>query len=330
MHNVSLAKDLYAFDARALDHPSVPATNRSAATWSEPASVVPLPVTHRHSARPAWLRPVEDLEELEVSYDPERRIVWQFMTPTSRPSFTLSLLASIDTAFDAIEQGRDAVQFLVFGSRMPGIFNLGGDLPRFVQLIEGGDREGLRRYAHSCINVVYRSSINHGLPLCTIALVQGDALGGGFEAALAHSVIIAERQAKFGLPETLFNLFPGMGAYSFLSRRLDAIQAERMILSGRTYTADELHEMGLVDMVVDDGEGIAGVHRFIAQFQRAQRARSAMLQARRVVNPVTREELLSVADLWVDTALTLSASDLRRMRHLATAQDRRWANMQKV
>ena len=50
------------------------------------------------------------------------------------------------------------------------------------------------------------------LPMVTIALVQGDALGGGFECALAHDLIIAERSAKLGLPEVLVNLFPGIGA----------------------------------------------------------------------------------------------------------------------
>jgi len=53
------------------------------------------------------------------------------------------------------------------------------------------------------------------LPLTTISLAQGDALGGGFEAALSCSVIIAERRARFGFPEVMFNLFPGMGPTAF-------------------------------------------------------------------------------------------------------------------
>ena len=60
-----------------------------------------------------------------------------------------------------------------------------------------------------------RSSFN--LPFTTISLVQGDALGGGFEAALCGDIIIAEKQARFGFPEVLFNLFPGMGAYNSCS-----------------------------------------------------------------------------------------------------------------
>ena len=61
-----------------------------------------------------------------------------------------------------------------------------------------------------------------------------------------------------GLPEILFNLFPGMGAYSLLARRLGMKKAEEMILSGKIFEARELHEMGVVDMIVPSGEGERG------------------------------------------------------------------------
>jgi DSF synthase len=56
------------------------------------------------------------------------------------------------------------------------------------------------------------------LPILTVGLVQGAALGGGFEALLSFDYVVAERDATFGLPEILFGLFPGMGAHSLLSR----------------------------------------------------------------------------------------------------------------
>jgi DSF synthase len=164
------------------------------------------------------------------------------------------------------------------------------------------------------------------LPICTIALVQGDALGGGFEAALSHDVIVAEKSAKFGLPEILFNLFPGMGAYSFLSRRLDSVRAERMMLSGRLYSAEEMHEMGVVDIIAEDGAGAVAVSNFIEQHRRASKARMAIAKMRDIASPVTLKEMLDITDLWVETALTLEPRDLRKMRHLVAAQDRRAPN----
>jgi DSF synthase len=200
-------------------------------------------------------------------------------------------------------------------------------LPHFIQLIESGDRERLSWYARICAKGQYRRAIGLDLPVCTIALVQGDALGGGFEAALAHDVIIAERGANFGLPEVLFNLFPGMGAYSFLARRLDTTRAERMILSGKVYSAEELHEMGVIDRLVETGDGREAVRDFICDFRRAPAARRALLRARRIVHSITLRELIEIADLWVDAALTLGPAEMRRMGHLAKAQDRRWSKL---
>ena len=161
--------------------------------------------------------------------------------------------------------------------------------------------------------------------MVTVALVQGDALGGGFECALAHDVIIAEKSAKFGLPEVLFNLFPGMGAYSFLSRRIGRTAAERMILSGRIFTADDLYEMGLVHSVVPDGEGVQAVNDYVDANSRWHNAHQATFKAGRRVEPVTLDELKDVVDGWADAALRLSETDLRRMARLAGAQDRRIA-----
>jgi len=111
-----------------------------------------------------------------------------------------------------VAAGRDGcIRYQVLASRIPGIFSLGGDLLHFSKLIEARDREGLIRYGIDCVDLVYWTSVGYNLPVTTIALVQGTAQGGGFEAALAAHVIVAERQCRFGFPEVMFNLFPGMG-----------------------------------------------------------------------------------------------------------------------
>ena len=284
---------------------------------------------------PNWAAFARTLTQLELGYDESKRILWQYMFPTERPSFTRELISDMSATLDFVESvwcdhsniDSAPVSFLVLASQLHGIFNLGGDLALFLRLIETQDRDSLRRYAHACVDGQHRISVNLELPICTIALVQGDALGGGFEAALAHNVIIAERTVKFGLPEVMFNLFPGMGAYSFLSRRLDAVRAERMILSGRLYTAEELYEIGVVDVLAEPGHGVEAVHQFVGQYARTNRTRQAVTKARQIVNPVSRDELIRITDLWVDTALSLDATDLRKMQHLAKAQNRRWAKL---
>lgn len=278
----------------------------------------------------SWLTPISDLSELDVSYEAEEMALWQYMKPAGRPSFTLGLLSDLASVLDAVEKShlsseQSPIQYMILASRLAGIYNLGGDLTRFQEMIKEGDRDGLRHYAHSCIHVQHRRAIRMNLPLCTIALVQGDALGGGFEVALAHDVIIAEKSAKFGLPEILFNLFPGMGAYSFLSRRLDGARAERLMTSGQLYSAQEMYDMGIVDVLAEDGNGPIAVSRFIQQHRRASKSRLAIAKVRDMVAPVTLEEMMTITDLWVETALTLEPRDLRKMQHLVAAQERRTA-----
>lgn len=159
------------------------------------------------------------------------------------------------------------MEHLVVGSLAP-VFNLGGDLEYFVQTIEQQDRDGLLSYAEHCVNGVH--AVHHHLhgKARTIALVQGDALGGGMELALACQTIVIERGARMGLPEVLFGLFPGMGAYPFLCQRVSPQRAESLILGGKVYDADELLSMGVVDHVADPGMGPKLVKSLIARERR--------------------------------------------------------------
>jgi DSF synthase len=217
------------------------------------------------------------------------------------------------------------LRYLIWASSTPETYNLGGDLGLFVDLIRDRDVEGLHRYAKACVDVCYLNAINLDLPIVTVALVQGCALGGGFEAVLSNDIIVAERGVKLGLPEVLFNLFPGMGAYSFLSRQLSGAQARAMILSGRLYTAEELAEMGLVDHLVPAGEGEAALRAHLLRNDRRHGVLTALARVGRRCQPIDYEELLEVTDVWVETALCLTDADLRRMEHLARAQERRRA-----
>lgn len=267
--------------------------------------------------------------DLEVEFDAQTRACWCFMKPAGRPSFTPGLLRDLDTLQQAIkkqsaEAGSDKpVQYFVLASRIPGIFNLGGDLTLLARHIRSQNRHGLMAYARACIEVLHANAVGLDVPLMTVALVQGDALGGGFESALACDFVVAERHAKFGFPEILFNLFPGMGAYSLLSRKLDAARAERMILSGKVYSAEELYEMGLINLLADSGQGEAALREYLSGRGRRFTSQCAVYEARRKAQPLPFEELRDIVELWVDTALQLQDIDLRKMERLVAAQDKR-------
>ncbi|MDQ6966636.1 MAG: crotonase/enoyl-CoA hydratase family protein, partial [Mariprofundaceae bacterium] len=144
--------------------------------------------------------------------------------------------------------------------------------------------------------------------------------GGGFEAAISSDVLIAERSSKMGFPEILFNLFPGMGGYSFLSRKVGHRLAEEMILSGRLYSAEELHGMGVVDQLAEDGYGEKAVYDYIHHEEKSRNGISAFRAARKCTNPLNYEELKDVTEIWVDAALNLRDRDLRMMERLVKRQ----------
>lgn len=310
-------------------------TSQAVIARAETALTRPTEALHA-SAVPAHVEVASwHFDNLEVQLDPANRTFWSFMRPVGKPSFTRELLRDIAEMQHGIRrlfadragEAEKPVNYYVLGSHAPGIYNLGGDLAHFAERIRAQDRSSLRRYGHVCVDAVYNNAVAFDTPVVTIALVQGDALGGGFECALAFDVIVAERSAKFGLPEILFNLFPGMGAYSFLSRRIGAVKAEQMIMSGRLYTAEELHGMGIVDVLAEDGQGEEAVHDYIAKNSRKHNAHRAIFQARRRVNPVTLDELRDVVDIWVEAALNLTEMDLKKMLRLTAAQERRVASV---
>ncbi|HVI28026.1 crotonase/enoyl-CoA hydratase family protein [Hansschlegelia sp.] len=268
--------------------------------------------------------------EIEVELDAGQSACWCWMNPQGAPSFTPGLLRDISAHQRAIRQAfaepapdGPPLKYWVLASRLPGIFNLGGDLDLFRGWIRAQDREGLRNYARACIDVLHENAIGFDQSVITVALVQGDALGGGFEAALSCDMIVAERGAKFGLPEILFNLFPGMGAYSLLARRVGMAEAEKIIASGKLYSAEELHERGLVQALAEPGDGVAETHRLLSRNLRRHNGLSALFRAGRRVAPLLYDELRDITDIWVDAALQVEESDLRKMGRLTAAQDRR-------
>jgi DSF synthase len=278
----------------------------------------------------------QSFREFEFEYDRTKKILFCYFRYVSRPCFTPALLREAQAIqrmvrglFGDRVVGEPPLRYMVLGSRTPQIWNLGGDLELFSTLIRNRDRAALRRYAHTCCEIGFTNATGLGfdLPIISVALVQGDALGGGFEAVLSSNLIVAERGAKFGLPEILFNLFPGMGAYSFLARRIAPGIAERLIMSGEIYTAEQLHALGVVDVLAADGQGVQAFYDFIGRRERRYAAQRALYRARRLVNPVTFEEMTRIADLWVEAAFKLEDADLKRMERLVTAQERRGARV---
>lgn len=276
-----------------------------------------------HPGIPAHLL---QLNELDVLYQPETQALWTFMRPAGRPSFTPPMLGDFEDWQRLIGEsfGPDQVplKYLILGSRAPGVFCYGGDLALFRKLIADRNRDGLVRYGHRCCQILHRNINTLNLPILTIGLVEGAALGGGFEALLSFDYVIAERSATFGLPEIMFGLFPGMGAHALLGRKLGSAMADRIIVSNRTYTAQDMFDLGIVHHIAEDGQGLEATREFIRKSDRRHSGLVAARRATKVSWALELSELTRITEIWADAALALSEQDLRLMERLAAAQER--------
>ena len=106
---------------------------------------------------------------------------------------------------------------------------------------------------------------NMGKPV--IAAVNGYALGGGFEVALACDIIYASEKAKVGFPETTLGIFPGFGGTQRTAKLVGLARAKELIYTGRTIGAQEAYEMGLVNKVVAQDQLMNEVMALAAQIR---------------------------------------------------------------
>lgn len=277
------------------------------------------------------IKPRQFYTQLITNFDKDDGVMWCFADPAPRPCFTPQLLDDLIKFYQVVHNKSNeeiraglspSIKYLILASYRPGVFSLGGDLSLFIECIKERDRNKLDNYMRLSIDVLYKTHTNLDVPLSTIALIRGNALGAGFEGALSCDYLVAEKSVQLGFPEVLFNMFPGMGAYSFLSRRINTAQVEKMILSGRIYSAQELYEMGVVDVVAEDGDGINEINKFIKILTKNKNTRSALLKIRHRVNPVYLQELLDIGEIWVDAAMSLSSRELKIMERLVRSQDR--------
>ncbi len=116
----------------------------------------------------------------------------------------------------------------------------------------------------------------------TISAVNGYALGGGLEIALATDFIFATKNAKFGLPEVTLGLIPGFGGTQRLTRKIGPQLSKELILTGKTITAEEAKTYGIVSRICEK-ETLLNDAQVLAE-QILKNPFKAILQAKRAIN----------------------------------------------
>ncbi|OMQ20992.1 crotonase/enoyl-CoA hydratase family protein [Serratia oryzae] len=268
-----------------------------------------------------------NLSQLSAYYEEERHIMWMLLRAEPRPCFNHALIEDIMTLAQAAKESALRFDFWVTGSLVPNMFNVGGDLNFFAEAIKNRKRESMMAYARACIDCVHAAARGFDVGAVSIAMVEGSALGGGFEAALAHHFVLAQNNARMGFPEIAFNLFPGMGGYSLVARKAGMKLAEELIWTGESHTAEWFESRGLVDHLFQPDDGYMATRTFIDTIRPKLNGMRAMLRARQRVLQLTRSELMDITEDWVQAAFTIEAKDIAYIERLVMLQDRHAQNL---
>ena len=166
--------------------------------------------------------------------------------PDKLNAFAAGLLQLLDAALDAAaaDEATRAVVITGAGSKA---FVAGNDVEALAQL----DPVAAYRDMVAGHRVFKRL---HEFPKPTIAMVNGYALGGGFELALACDFIVASTTARFGFPEIRLDTMPGWGGTQLAVQKMGLSRAKEMVLTGRHYTVDECREFGFINRVASPDE----------------------------------------------------------------------------
>ena len=174
----------------------------------------------------------------------EVAILWLDIPPAN--SLSPAVIEALETAWNAVEAA-DEVKAMVLASPNPALFCAGADIKAFTQMDEAAGRALLDR-AHALCRSWERSRT------MTIAAVNGMALGGGCEIAMACDVRLASYSASFGQPEISLGIIPGFGGTQRLPRLVGEAKALEMNTVGEPISAEEAYEFGLANRLVADHE----------------------------------------------------------------------------
>jgi enoyl-CoA hydratase/carnithine racemase len=182
-------------------------------------------------------------EPVKLDLRGDTAIVWLDNPPAN--SLSPNVIEALEKAWKSIEGG--GIKAMIVASPNPALFCAGADIKAFTQM-DAQDGKDLLDRGHSLFRAWERSRI------MTIAAVNGLALGGGCEIAMACDVRLAAYSASFGQPEISLGIIPGFGGTQRLPRLVGPAKALEMNTVGDPISAEEAFEYGLVNRLVDDHE----------------------------------------------------------------------------
>jgi enoyl-CoA hydratase len=183
----------------------------------------------------------------DLAFDDGDRVGVLLLDGAPANVLSVSLLREVTASLDRFEAREGRV--LVIGSALPGIFASGGD----VEHLSRTDANGFVAYMQAIREVLDRLD---GLPCPTIVAIDGAAIGGGLELALAGTLRVAGEDALLGMPQVKLGTIPVAGGTQRLPRIVGHGKALDMLVTGRSVGAEEAYAMGLVDRRAPGGQAM--------------------------------------------------------------------------
>ncbi|GGM75962.1 enoyl CoA dehydratase/isomerase [Thermopolyspora flexuosa] len=206
-------------------------------------------------------------DEVQVEVDGAVAVI-TINRPQARNAINAAVANGIASALDELDERKDVSVLVLTGAG--GYFSSGMDLKAFL----GGELPWVEGRGFGGI-------VENPPAKPIIAAVEGYALAGGFELVLSCDIVVASREAKFGLPEPKRGLVAGAGGLLRLPRRIPYHIAMEIALTGDFYPATRLAELGLVNRVTEPGEALAAAKELAAKI--AENAPLALKGSKRII-----------------------------------------------
>jgi 1,4-dihydroxy-2-naphthoyl-CoA synthase len=202
---------------------------------------------------------------------------------------TRPMLRQLNRAISELA-GRNDIRCVILHGGTAKAFCAGSDIKEFDDL-----RQDASEFKILFEDMVIRNLAR--LPMPTIAALNGHALGGGFEIALACDLRVLQRNAKVGLPESHLGGLAGNGAVR-ITRLIGPSRAKELLYTGMTLTGEQALEWGLVNRLTDEGQALAGARELAA----------TIIQRGPISNRLAKTLVDAAQDMAIDAALSLSTT----------------------
>ncbi len=209
------------------------------------------------------------------------------------------------------------IKAIVSYSLNKNVWSYGGDLGYFYECISTSDSRNLKEYAYKCVEMVYQNNCGYETNIPTCSIVNGKAYGGGFESALSSNIVMANANSKFSFPEINFGSFPGMGAFSILTKKMGIFAAKSFIENFKIFDAQELENLNIIDKSL--------VYEKIEETFPLIEAKIDSHNKNKFISNYLRlslDELKTGTDFWVDKMMNLDEYNRNKISRINTLQNK--------